>query len=195
MIKAVVFDCFGVVVSDALQVIAEQLRASDAAAADELRDIIQASNRGLIEPQLASSQVADILGVSYEQYRQQIADGEIKNQELLEYIAAGLRPRYKTALLSNIGAGSLARRFEAAELERYFDVVVASGDIGFAKPEARAYEITAERLGVRLDECVFTDDRDGYCEGAQAVGMHAILFESNLQFRRDLEALLSRFGA
>jgi FMN phosphatase YigB (HAD superfamily) len=44
---------------------------------------------------------------------------------------------------------------------------------------------------VRLEECVFTDDREDYCEGARAVGMQAILYKNFTQFRADLEKLLS----
>jgi len=69
-------------------------------------------------------------------------------------------------------------------------VVVASADIGFAKPEAEAYQITADRLGVRYDECVMIDDREDYCQGAIAAGMHAILYKSLVQLQRDLDRVL-----
>ena len=42
-----------------------------------------------------------------------------------------------------------------------------------AKPELEAYEYVADKLGVRLDECVFTDDRELFCEAARACGMQA----------------------
>jgi putative hydrolase of the HAD superfamily len=93
-------------------------------------------------------------------------------------------------MLSNISPGGIAKRFTDSELLERFDTVVTSGEIGFAKPEAAAYEITAQRLDVRLDECVFTDDRLDFCEAARGVGMQAILFQDYLQFRTDLEKLL-----
>ena len=191
MIKAVIFDCFGVIVADALQIICSELRQRDPAAADEVRDTVSLSNRGIADPDTSSRKVAAILGVSYEEYRSQIASGEVKNVELLGYIQE-LRTSYKTALLSNIGKGSLLRRFSAEELVRYFDTVVASGDVGFAKPEPEIYEIAADRLGVRFDECVFTDDREEYCQGARAVGMHAILYTDYPQFKVALETLVSQ---
>jgi putative hydrolase of the HAD superfamily len=190
MIRAIIFDCFGVVISDALEVICARLRQTDPQAANQIRDIVHASSRGFVTPQESSRDIARILGISYEQYRQQIADGEIKDIELLEYIR-GVRGTYKTALLSNIGAGGLARRFNDGELEQYFDIVVVSGEIGYAKPEAQAYEITADRLGVRLDECLFIDDRDGYCEAARGVGMQAMLYQDFARFKREFEALLA----
>lgn len=191
MIKAIIFDCFGVVVSDALEVICAKLRIDDPVTASAVRDLVHAGNHGFMTPRQSSGRIAQLLGITYEQYRQQIADGEIKDLELLAYIKA-LRSKYKTALLSNIGTGSLARRFDTGELDTYFDVVVASGDIGYAKPEAEAYEITADRLGVRLDECVFTDDREGYCEAARGVGMSTIWYKNFSQFKQELEARLNQ---
>jgi len=190
VIKAIIFDCFGVIIGDALEVLCRDLRERDPAAADSVRAIVQASNRGITDPAQSSRQVAELIGLSYQEYRQKLNEGEVRDEALLAYIA-DLRKTYKTALLSNIGAGSLARRFRPGELEAYFDSVVASGEIGHAKPEARAYEITAERLGVGVDECVFTDDREPYCEGAARVGMQTILYQDFPQFRTDLERLLA----
>lgn len=189
MIKAVIFDCFGVIITDALQVLCDEVRARDPAAANQIRHLVRLANRGIADPEASSRQVAAILGTTYAGYRQRISDGEIRDTQLLEYIG-GLRKTHKTALLSNIGKGSLLRRFTEDELSRYFDTVVASGEVGYAKPEPEIYEIAADRLGVRLDECVFTDDREEYCQGARAVGMQAILYEDFSQFRPALEALL-----
>ena len=189
MIRAIIFDCFGVVISDALESLVTPLREQNPNAANEVVEIIHAHNRGLITPEDSNGQVATLLGMTTEEYQTAISTGEVKDQQLLTYIK-GLRANYKTAMLSNIDGAGLRGRFQDGELDDAFDLVVASGDIGYAKPEARAYEIAAEQLGVRLDECIFTDDRQHYCDGAQAVGMRSILYENLFQFRRDLEALL-----
>jgi HAD superfamily hydrolase (TIGR01509 family) len=190
VIRAVIFDCFGVVISDALSVLTAELADKDPAAAAQVHALLAQSNTGLLSSEESSTQIAGIFGLSYEQYRARIQEGEIKNQQLLDYVTE-LRRTYKTALLSNIPQYSLSRRFTEDELGRYFDVVVASGEIGYAKPQAQAYEITADRLSVRLDECVFIDDREPYCEGARAVGMQAILYQDLDQFRTELEQLLA----
>lgn len=191
MIQAVIFDCFGVLISDALAVVMSEMALRDPAKAQQIHDIIYASNHGLRTPRDASEEVASLLGVSYEEYRQRIANGEAKDHVLMDYIRS-LRGTHKTALLSNIGSGSLARRFTDDELRTHFDVVVASGDIGYTKPEPEAYHITAERLGVLPEHCVFIDDREGYCEGARCVGMQTITYQSFPEFRRQLEALLAK---
>ena len=190
MIKAVIYDCLGVVISDALQIVCEELARRDPQAAKAVSDIIAANNRGFMEPAESNMQIAAILGCSVDEFRQRIASGEVKDEQLLAYIV-DLKKRYKTGMLSNIGRGSLLRRFPDGELERYFDAVVVSAEIGYAKPQREAYLHAAESLGVAPTMCVFTDDRLPFCEAAEATGMKALLYTNFAQFKQDLTALLA----
>lgn len=189
MIRAIIFDCFGVLVNDGLQALINRLKETDPGTASQVVDVVQLALQNKIDAQVSRERVAALLGLSFDDYRAAIKQAEVKNQELLAYILT-LRPTYKIGMLSNILPGGLAARFTLEEMARYFDAVVASGEIGFAKPEARAYEITADRLGVRLDECVMIDDREEYLIGARAVGMRTILYESLPQLKRELGDIL-----
>lgn len=186
MIKAVIFDCFGVLVGDSLKSLCEGLEPD---LANQVMDVMHAAHHGLIESGESTRRVCSLLHFTPAEYRRRVADGEIKNEALLAYISA-LGKHYKTAILSNISNGGIARRFTVEELQ-LFDTVVASGEVGYAKPEAQIYEITADRLGVRLEECVFTDDREEYCQAARGVGMQAILYEDLAQFKAKLKPLLT----
>ncbi len=190
MIKAIIFDCFGVVLTDALQEIRAELARRDPAAAQEVRDIIAANNRGLMQPEESNARIAALLGTDSAALRSQVKAGEVRNKKLLAYILE-LRKTYKTAMLSNVAVSSLNRRFPEDELLEYFDEVVASAEIGYIKPAHEAYEITAERLGVKLEECVFTDDRPEFCMAAVATGMQAVVYTDFMQFHHDLSGLLS----
>ncbi|HEY8999471.1 MAG TPA: HAD family phosphatase [Candidatus Saccharimonadales bacterium] len=191
MIRAVIFDCFGVLLVDAFAAMVIPLRDSNRTLFDEIMALTEASVRGQITPDEFRQNAAEMLGMDVDEFVQKEQQGEVKNQDVLDF-AASLRPKLRTAMLSNIGSAGLEHRFVSGELEKYFDVVVASGDIGFAKPEPQAYEITAERLSVRADECVMIDDRENYCAGAKAVGMQAICFTSLPQLKRELDPLLSQ---
>jgi putative hydrolase of the HAD superfamily len=82
--------------------------------------------------------------------------------------AAGIR----TGLISNsMGAG----RYDRDAFPELFDGVVISGEVGMHKPEAEIYLLGAERAGVPPEDCVFVDDLRENCEGAEAVGMTAVL--------------------
>jgi len=190
MIRAIIFDCFGVLISDALEVMIAELRDNQPEVAEQIVATVHLASRGEISRQESSENIAGLLGISVDAYVSRIKNGEVKNHELLDYILE-LRKTYKTGLLSNISIGGLATRFGPGELANYFNAVVASGEIGYAKPEAQAYEIVADRLGVRLDECIFIDDREDYCTGAKGVGMQAILYRSFSQMKPELDRLCS----
>lgn len=187
MIKAVVFDCFGVVITDTLEATYKELGGDYDKDLPFIKEVLRASDTGKI----ANSRTvfADRLGVTVATFSDTLASGRQINVELLDYISE-LQKKYQTAMLSNVGKGRLPELFGEGFLEQYFKPVVASGDIGYAKPEAQAYEYVADQLGIRLDECVFTDDRPEYIEGARSVGMHAILFENTEDFKSKLEKML-----
>jgi putative hydrolase of the HAD superfamily len=52
-----------------------------------------------------------------------------------------------------------------------------------AKPDPRAYEIVAERLGVAPGDCLFLDDREVNVLAAREVGMRAEVFRTPAQVR------------
>lgn len=185
MIKAIIFDCFGVLITDALEATVNDIRATDPERADYIVSVVTAMNKGQIEAQTARDQVAEALGLTFEAYVEMIRNGEVKNTDLLTYIIE-LRKSYKIGLLSNIGTGGLLARFDQRELDTHFDFIAASSEIGYAKPDPRAYHYVAENLNVEPNECVMIDDRQDYCTGAEEAGMKAILFTSNEQLTAQL---------
>jgi 2-haloacid dehalogenase len=65
---------------------------------------------------------------------------------------------------------------------------VVSGTVGAAKPDRRAYEIAAERLGLPLERLAFVDDKQLNVDAAAALGMDAILFTDATTLRSDLRS-------
>jgi putative hydrolase of the HAD superfamily len=112
------------------------------------------------------------------------------NAELAARLRA-LRPRYRTALLSNSFVGAREKEHERFGFGDLTDLIVYSHEEGVAKPERRIYELTCERLGARPDEVVFVDDAEAYIEGARAVGMRTILHRDNAKTLAALEAMLT----
>lgn len=85
-----------------------------------------------------------------------------------------LRARgYRLGLLSNL-FGDETRWPSEFELDRCFDAMVFSCEVGMAKPEQGIYLLAAEGLGAKPGECVFVDDAPSYLAGAKAVGMTAV---------------------
>jgi epoxide hydrolase-like predicted phosphatase len=112
------------------------------------------------------------------------------NPELAAYFVS-LRPRYHTAFLSNSGVGAREHEQAARGFEDMADLIVYSHEAGVAKPDPRIYAITCERLGVQPGEIIFLDDSPTNIAAARDFGLHAVLFESNAQAIRQIEALLA----
>ncbi|EOM75364.1 HAD family hydrolase [Rhodococcus rhodnii] len=88
------------------------------------------------------------------------------------------RSGVRTAIASNDpgGAGAEPLRALAGSL---VDVVVLSGDVGEAKPDAAIYRRVAALLDLPPRECVFVDDLPANVAGAAAVGMAGVLFDAD----------------
>lgn len=188
MTKAIIFDCFGVVRTDVIDETYRHFGGDPDKERQFIRDTLDASTKGTL-PNGSGPIFAEHFGTTVKEWNRVMHSLGENDEELLNY-ANELRKKYKVAMLSNVGKGGLGRFFKPGYLEQYFDEIVASGDIGYAKPEAQAYEYVADKLGVRLDECVFTDDRQRYIEGAQHVGMQTILYKNFEDFKTQLEKML-----
>lgn len=116
------------------------------------------------------------------------------NEELIAYFR-GLRPRYKTAILSNSFVGAREHEEERYGFTSMVDVAVYSHEEGVRKPDPRIYEVACERLGLRPDEIVFLDDVEANVDAARALGIHAILFQSTAQAIADVQACLEMYAA
>jgi putative hydrolase of the HAD superfamily len=93
----------------------------------------------------------------------------------------------KTGLVSNsMGSG----RYDRDSFPELFDAVVISGEVGTHKPEPEIYRLAAERLGLPPEDCVFVDDLRENCDGAEAVGMTAVLHRGADRTLPELERLL-----
>jgi putative hydrolase of the HAD superfamily len=190
MVKAVIFDCFGVIISDSLTVMVDELSRTKPEQAKEIREMMRACNQGLLDSETVNKHIAEVLGLDYQSYRQKVREGEMKDPRVLRLIKE-LRGKYKSAMLSNITVSGMERRFSEAERAEYFDEMVVSAAIGHVKPDPEAYEITAEKLGVEPSECVFIDDKESFCQAAEAVGMKSVWYREFEQARADLEKLLA----
>lgn len=69
-----------------------------------------------------------------------------------------LKKDYKLAILSNGDSKSQHDKIDYVNLPQYFDEVVVSEDYGVSKPNKKIFEITAEKLGVKCEECIFIGD-------------------------------------
>ncbi len=79
---------------------------------------------------------------------------------------------FPTVLVSN----SLGyEAYDGYGLEQLLDHVILSGRVGVRKPSRRIYELGAEAAGVPVEDCVMVDDLRHNLDGAERIGMQAVL--------------------
>ena len=111
------------------------------------------------------------------------------NEELIAYFR-GLRPRYRTAILSNSFVGAREQEEARYGFTSMVEVAIYSHEEGIRKPDPRIYALASERLGIPPGEIIFLDDLPENIDAARVGGFQAILFTSTPQAIADIEALL-----
>ena len=96
--------------------------------------------------------------------------------------SAGIR----TGLISNSWGLGI---YDRAPVD-IFDEAVISGEVRMHKPQPEIYLLACERLGVEPGQSVFVDDLRENCDGAEVVGMTAVLHRDTERTLPRLEELL-----
>lgn len=187
-IRAVVFDCFGVLYAGTLTVLSDLCQSDEHKKA--LRDVGRALDHGFLSFEAFAQEVAPLVHLSPEEVRRIAAEPTTRHRGVFAYATELKRRGYKVAVLSNFGRDSIDKLFTQDERETLFDTIIASGDIGVTKPHVSAYEAVVSRLHLKTDEVVMIDDWLGNIEGAKAAGLKGVVFTSLLDCKRHVEELL-----
>ena len=94
----------------------------------------------------------------------------------------------KIGILSN-ATTQLRKWLEDEGIEPLADAIVISGEIGYQKPDRKAFDILFERLALAPGQVVFVDDSAKSLEKAHEIGYIPILFKDNEQLKDDLGKL------
>lgn len=186
MIKAIVFDCFGVLTAD----LWKEFQATQPPDKVKLiRGIHWAFDKRQISYPEFQAQIAAVTGASAAELDNifLVDTDRSKNQPLFLFINQ-LKQTYKIGLLSNVGTAWVREEFLTTEERQLFDVMVLSYEVGYAKPESEIFDLTAQRLGFQPEECLLIDDSEANCLGAQKRGWQTITYQNWPQLKNDLQA-------
>jgi putative hydrolase of the HAD superfamily len=103
----------------------------------------------------------------------------------VEEVLAGLAGQYRLAALSDAQRAWALPELRAVGLDRFFETVVVSGDLGYRKPDRRIFTLALEGMGCLPQEVLFVgNDMYRDVHGAQQLGMRTVYFASNQGRRR-----------
>lgn len=188
--KAILFDCFGVLVEGSLLPFCETYFPNNPELHRKVLDLEARASRGELTYDAFLETCAEWAKADVAEMRS-FLDNNPRNEPLLEFIATHLKPYYKIGFLSNASDDWLEELFTSEQIA-LFDDVVLSFQHGMAKPDVTIFELAAERLGVYPTDCLFIDDVEKYCEGARQAGMKTIVYQNVEQTIKDIKEELSR---
>lgn len=140
---------------------------------EEALALLRRFERGELDEEEFGRRFGPMLGLSdHDGLVDRLFAGMRPDEAMIEAVKIAKRSGLRTGLVSNSwGAG----RYDRDSFEEMFHGVVISGEVGLSKPEPQIFELGAERAGVPVADCVFVDDLRENCEGAERVGMTAVL--------------------
>lgn len=187
MIKAIVFDIFGVLYDSSMRVFRHNYL--DQPTNDKFRDYWHLYERGRMSEQELIERTLEIAPhVSVSEIKNLVLGNYVLDKKLLGYVDV-LHQRYKTAVLTNIGTETLAKL--NTSINPHFDLIVASCEVGYIKPEPEIYRMVTDGLRLDPNECVFVDDKQTNVDGAKSIGMPGILYTGLPQLESNIAEILS----
>lgn len=108
------------------------------------------------------------------------SEDEIPYSDAHSTLAALVDKRYKLGIIANQKLGT-EERLESWGLRQYFDVIAASAEIGYSKPDKEIFEKAFELAGCTAEERVMVGDRlDNDIIPAKAIGMKTVWVKNGL---------------
>lgn len=93
-----------------------------------------------------------------------------------------LSERYKLCLVSDAWP-SLRGVYKKAGLDKYFNSMIISTELGVTKPSEEIYKAALVKLGLSENEVIFIDDNPKNCDGAAKLGIRSLILSRSLWFR------------
>src|SRR3989338_9794096 len=114
------------------------------------------------------------------------------NQEMIKVVQLLGQKGYKTGLFSN-NTSLGAEEARVAGGDDIFEVALFSAELAVMKPDPKAFQMLADKLGVDVTEMIFVDDSPKCFERASEIGFYPILYKNNisefLNHLKDLDIL------
>lgn len=175
MIKAIIFDINGVLITDKTPSLHQVSRIRD-----EHMDFDKDLGSLIDGKMSARSFWSKFIGATREKIR------PLKETMIL---LEELKKKYKLYTLSNATADSTAEKLERYGLSKYFDHNFTSYEIGHPKPALEIFRHVLASTNLNADECLFLDDMKENTASARILGFETLTVKDPVEIKGELEFL------
>ena len=132
-----------------------------------------------IDKELIKEVMEEIISIDYCKLNEEAVDAIKKLREM----------GYKLCIVSN-WLEEFPRKFlKRKGLDKYFDCIIISCDLGIRKPRREIFEEALKRLNIKPEEAIYVGDIEWTdIEGSKALGMKAVLYvkdKDNVETKAD----------
>lgn len=176
-IKAIIFDFMGVLLLKRQDYVSSPI-------VDAIdKEIGQVTNDVIFKQQIMEKY--QLSKMDFEKILEKIDEKYEVNEDLWKLLP-DLRNMYKLAIINNGTVLTLPMFDKSYDIKGNFDLYVNSAIEGVKKPDPKIYLLTAKRLEVTADECLYMDDQIENVTAAEKLGMKGIWW-------KDKEAGMRKF--
>jgi HAD superfamily hydrolase (TIGR01662 family) len=104
-------------------------------------------------------------------WRPYVQDAQVRKgaMDLLNYLKS---KGYKLGIVANVWSGGMNPALEKFGLDRFFDTMIASVDVGYQKPYPEIFQLALKHLRLRVQETIMVGDNPtSDIQGAHNLGM------------------------
>ena len=188
MIKAIIFDCFGVLTTDLWKEFVESQPIEVDRA--KLRQLNSQLDAGFLSLTDFTRGVKELTGTYPDRIEDILSTSQAtKNVKLLGIIRNLKESGFKVGMLSNVSSNWIREVFLSEEEQALFDDMVFSYEVHLTKPDQRIFRLSCERLGIEPAESILVDDSKANCEAAEDLDIKTIHYQNFSRFTEELSKL------
>jgi epoxide hydrolase-like predicted phosphatase len=189
MVKAIVFDYFGVIVEDS--VVSKWIKKNFSDPESRIKAVVESSIKWDLG-ETGYSEFNKILsrytGIPANQIFSTFFENIKMHQGTIELIKL-LKNNYKIILLSNAPKENLQKMLKNQNIENLFNEIVISAEHKIMKPDPKIYELMLSIGGINASEAIFIDDRQVNVDAAANLGIKSFLFTDATTLKNDLTSM------
>lgn len=181
MIKAVIFDFGGVLVSEGFQNWISDNVAPYESIKHEMMPLQDKVDIGELPAKAYNEYLSQKTGKLPEKIEEEILNNYYTHKDVFELVKKLREKGMKTAIVSNFPIEWFAILRERYKLDSLFDKIFVSSVLKVIKPQPEFFQKALDTFGIQPDEAIFIDDKKRYTDAAKEIGIHGIVFTSEEQ--------------
>lgn len=173
MLRAIIFDCFGVLYPSGSNSFYDNHKESFKNGSRILDEVNLKIDLGEITRQQYFAALAAATGIPASQVEQEYRGDEHEPDNNLVELIKRLKSRYKIGLLSNTSEEEISMIYHHG-IDKLFDVLTLSYQVKAVKPDPTIFRVCLEALDVEPHEALFIDDSQTHVMAAEKIGIRGL---------------------